>query len=183
MPYPILNGNGDGNPENGSAGNPGGTLYLDNQSYWTINDLEIQNKCQPACAAGYRQGILIRADDVGVVSGITIQNLTVDQVTGEIGSTLESKRTGGIIFDIEGPTTPGSTLTYFSGVTITNVTVHDVSRSGIYFYSVWKGPVQNTYPCPQKSDDGYTANQWVPSTTRSIISGAMVSSSLIARSR
>jgi len=108
VPYPILNGNGDGSAI-GGAGNPGGTLYLDNQSYWTINHLEIQNTCSSCSQTYYRQGILIQADNVGMVSGITLQNLTVDQVLGERVFSQEAKRTGGIIFDIEGPTSPGST--------------------------------------------------------------------------
>ena len=104
---------------------------------------------------------MIQAQDVGAVNDISLQNLTVDSVIGETGYTLEAKRTGGIIFDIEGTTTP----TYFNAITISNVTVHDVSRSGIYLYSTWKGPVtenNTTYPCP-KNDD-YRANEWVPST-------------------
>ena len=90
-------------------------VYLLNQQYWEINDLEITNK---QSAVGDYRGISINGQDGGTLNHIYIRNCFVHDVTGEVnwigGDTADnapgitfqtgwdaSKSTGGIVFDVQ----------------------------------------------------------------------------------
>jgi Right handed beta helix region len=65
---PIIAGNG-----------AAAAIYLDNQSYWTINNLEITNTTSTAAV---RSGIQIQNDTSGVVRRIHIENNNIHNVLG-----------------------------------------------------------------------------------------------------
>lgn len=142
---PIIAGNGIEN----------GTIYLYNQQYFTIKNLEVTNYnsseqggqslkdwetenntsfVEPILPPQFKNtntfkyGIFVLAQDAGVVSGIKLINLEVHGVNGFISQADEkSKDNGGIVFKIVGTQKP----TYFNGVLIDSCNVHDVDRSGV----------------------------------------------------
>lgn len=100
---PVINGAGVLN-----------AVYLENQEYWEIADLEVTNISNSEDA---REGIKVTADITDrFLSHIVIKNCYVHDVTG----TMSRKDTGGIFVT-------GN----YNGVLIENNTVRDVYRTGI----------------------------------------------------
>jgi len=122
------------------------TVYLLNQQYWEINDLEVTNK---KSSVGDYRGISINGQNGGTLNHIYIRNCFVHDVTGEVmwigGSTSDnapgitfqagwdaSKHTGGIVFDIQAGT--GTAVkTKFNDARVENNVVQDCSFGGIIF--------------------------------------------------
>ena len=113
---PILNG----------GGTVGATVYLFNQQYWQIRNLEITNT---GASAATRLGVSVAAQDAGTLNSIYLNNLVVHDVKGDNAD----KETGGIGINVWGSRTP----TTFNDVRIENNTVYKVDRSGIFTYSDW----------------------------------------------
>jgi hypothetical protein len=122
------------------------TVYLLNQQYWEINNLEVTNK--KASVGDYR-GISINGQNGGTLNHIYIRNCFVHDVTGEVdwiggdtannapGITFQtgwdaSKKTGGIVFDVQ-VGTGTAVKTKFNDVLVENNTVSDCSFGGIIF--------------------------------------------------
>jgi hypothetical protein len=132
------------------------TIFIYNQEYWEISHLEItnfdpqeegmslesweaENKSVWADATSVmpkydeerskKSGILIEAEDFGVVHHLHFTNLEIHGVNGDISN----KDNGGIFFKILGDEVP----TYFDDVLIENCYVHDVDRTGISNKSTW----------------------------------------------
>ncbi len=121
-------------------------LSLVNQSYIEINNLDIKN--QKSALGDYR-GISVLGRDAGTLNHIYVRNCTVHDVTGEVnwiggdsadnatGVTFQtgwdaSKRTGGIVFEVQSSaTTPIKTK--FNDIVIENNVVRDCSFGGIIF--------------------------------------------------
>lgn len=125
------------------------TLFLKNQSYWEINNLEITNK---ASTWGDYRGISINGDDYGVIKHIYIRNCYVHDVKGEVnwigGNTASnsdgvnfntgwdaSKKTGGIVFDVQA-TASSHKKTTFDDVLIQGCILKNNSFSSIIFKQV-----------------------------------------------
>jgi hypothetical protein len=104
---PVINGNGVES-----------AVYLYNQEYWEINNLEVTNN--PA-TAGQVNGVHVVAEDVPVIHHIYVKNLYVHNVKGDLG-----QRDGGIIFDAQ-----GTTDTKFDDVQIVNNSLQTVDNIGI----------------------------------------------------
>ena len=122
------------------------TVYLLNQQYWEINDLEVTNK---KSSVGDTRGISINGQNGGTLNHLYIRNCFVHDVTGEVlwigGDTADnapgitfqagwdaSKRTGGIVFDVQAGT--GTAVkTKFNDVLVENNVVQDCSFGGIIF--------------------------------------------------
>jgi len=122
------------------------TVYLLNQQYWEINDLEVTNK---KTSVGDYRGISINGQNGGTLNHIYIRNCFVHDVTGAVlwigGSTADnapgitfqsgwdaSKRTGGIVFDVQAGTgTPVKTK--FNDLLVEDNVVQDCSFGGIIF--------------------------------------------------
>jgi len=111
---PILDGGGVGRP----------VIYLYNQEYWEIRNLEITN---PADTEADRTGVKVAASNYGVVDHIYLQNLYIHHISGIIEHTTEAKRTGGINFRVLYDTTP----TRFNDILIENCEIVTVNGSGI----------------------------------------------------
>jgi hypothetical protein len=67
---PILNGNGTVNE----------LIYLEDQQYWTIQNLEITNNA--AVDAGNRRGIFVKGQNGGTLNGIHLLNLDIHDIKG-----------------------------------------------------------------------------------------------------
>jgi hypothetical protein len=120
-------------------------VYLLNQQYWEINDLEVTNK---KSTAGDVRGISINGKDGGTLNHIYIRNCYVHDVTGQVnwiggdtandspGVTFQtgwdaSKHTGGIVFDVQAGSS--NVKTKFNDVLVESNTVSDCSFGGIVF--------------------------------------------------
>ncbi|MCW2365049.1 hypothetical protein M2341_000496 [Sphingobium sp. B7D2B] len=106
-----------------------------NASYVTVSGLELTNDGPPA---GSRYGVLVSAENVGVVRGIRISDMYIHDVRG----TNDRKDNGGIVFQALGPRFP----TRFDDLAIERNIIWRVDRSGIAGIS-----------------DQVTAARWYPS--------------------
>lgn len=102
-----------------------GVVYLSNQSYWEINDLEITNDApEPA----ERRGVEVTAFNYGLVEHIYLKNLEIHHIKGLIGQEAINKRTCGIYItvgrDDEKPTR-------YNNVLIADCRLHDIENQGI----------------------------------------------------
>lgn len=70
-----------------------GAVYLVNQEYWEINNLEITNNAETAAD---RRGVHVAAYNVGTLHHIYLKNLHIHDVKGIYGQNDAEKRTGGI---------------------------------------------------------------------------------------
>ncbi|QGQ95108.1 right-handed parallel beta-helix repeat-containing protein [Paenibacillus psychroresistens] len=125
---PIINGGGI----TGS-----GTVYLYNQQYWDIQNLEITND---SATEGDRRGVDIVGENAGTLNNIHLANLDVHNVKGTNGFDAIAKLSGGISVQVIG----GTTATKFNNVLIENNNVHDLVRTGIFTQSTWRNRLSQT---------------------------------------
>ena len=121
---PLINGNG----VNGTGTTGGGAVFLFNQEYWEINNLEVIND---AASDGERRGIHIAASNFGTVDHIHIKNCYIHDIRGRLSVTdgdLIAKRTGGIIVET---ISDSSVPTRFNDVLIEGNTITTVRNQGI----------------------------------------------------
>lgn len=102
-----------------------GVVYLYNQQFWEINNLEITNN---ASAEGDRRGVRIEAENVGTLNHIYLQNLNIHNIKGSVGQTRNDKRTGGIGFGI---VDVSLAETHFNDILIENCEIYSCENQGI----------------------------------------------------
>lgn len=95
-------------------------IAIRNAEYVELSGLEITNDGPPGPA---RIGVLVSAQNAGVVRGIALRDLYIHDVRG----TNSRKDNGGIVFSALGPVLP----TRFEGITIERNIIWRVDRSGI----------------------------------------------------
>jgi hypothetical protein len=107
-----------------------GVLYLYNQSFWEISDLEIVND---AASQGLRRGVEIAGKEFGVIRHIYLRNLHVHHIKGTPGDDYEiAKRTGGIFFMVwENSQAP----TRFDDILVEDCLIHDCANQGIVTFN------------------------------------------------
>ena len=76
---PVLNGNGVVNE----------CVYLNNQEYWTIQNLEITNDTE--VDAGDRRGIYIRGENGGELNSIHIKNCDIHDIKGVVWGSIKNR--------------------------------------------------------------------------------------------
>ena len=101
-------------------------LYLHNQQYWEVSNLELTNYHQ--AGVDLKHGALVVAEDVGTLHHIHLTDLVVH----DIRPTLNWDD-GAIHFQGLGAETGSS----FNDVLIEGCTIYDVDQSGVYFRSTW----------------------------------------------
>jgi hypothetical protein len=136
---PVIDGNG-------ITGT--GVVYLYNQEYWVISNLEIVNDAE---IEGDRKAVFIHAENFGVVNNIHIKDMFIHDIKGlrnGAAGDWAGKLTGGIIF-VAGPrkASDKSIPTRFNNVLIESNTIVDCNRSGI-----WAGTSSWAF--------GYPSNFW-----------------------
>ena len=120
-PLPVVAGEG-------ALGLPGNAaVYLYNQAYWEIRNIEVTNFLDGN--ADLKRGICIAAEDYGAVHHIHLLNLVVHDVNG----TLKTKDNGGIFFEVLGK----AKQTYFDDFLIEGCHVYETDRTGISNTSSW----------------------------------------------
>ncbi len=119
---PIINGGG-------LIPDQQGVVYLYNQQYWTIRNLDVTDAT--ADNGGFRSGIMITNTGGGLRSGFTMAFNSVHDVLGHVldrGDSLDPHHYGGISFYASGAADS------FANVTITENTVTRCNRVGIVFW-------------------------------------------------
>jgi hypothetical protein len=104
-----------------------GAVYLFNQRFWEINNLEVVND---GAADATRCGIFLCASNYGTVHHLYVRNCDVHNIRGTVGSDscTSCKRTGGImVYTIE----DGAVATRFNDVRIEGCTITSVRSTGI----------------------------------------------------
>ncbi|AEK46516.1 hypothetical protein DV26_41310 [Amycolatopsis mediterranei] len=121
-------GHGSGKPILAGGGVTPATVYLHDNEYVTVEDLEVTNS---GASAGDRAGILAYNDTGSTLHGITITANTVDNVNGYRWGYYGVN--AGIAVDIDGGlANPG----VYSGVTISDNAVWNVNRAGVWVGSL-----------------------------------------------
>lgn len=110
------------------AGTTGdGVVYLRNQQYWEIADLEITND---APEAGDRRGVMVAAANFGTVHHIHLKNLHIHHIKGIVGQKAnEAKNTGGIGIFIEAD---DKVATRYDDVLIEGCRLETIDNTGIF---------------------------------------------------
>ncbi|MFZ4549831.1 MAG: fibronectin type III domain-containing protein, partial [Bacteroidales bacterium] len=102
-----------------------GVVYLYNQQYWEINNLEITNN---ASSGGDRRGVRIEAENYGTANHIYLKNLNIHNIKGSVGQNRSDKRTGGIGFGIVDVSTQE---THFNDILVENCVITSCENQGI----------------------------------------------------
>ncbi|MGY1497000.1 carbohydrate binding domain-containing protein [Streptomyces sp. QTS52] len=110
----------------------GGTdaVYLYNQEYWEISNLEVTNT-GAVKGANARRGVYVVLENYGTGDHYKISNLNIHDVNGNQSKEVDGS--AGILFAVLGTTTPS----VFNDVDIDGNTVANVARSGINMSSTW----------------------------------------------
>ena len=145
---PVIDGGGgaDDGGFYGKQGRTGSVVYLLNQEYWEIANLEIVNR---GTNADYRRGVRVELTDMGECHHIHLLNLDVHDVNGlnksRGGAHHElSKQSGGIFLCVTGD----DRKTRFIDVLVEGCTVRNCDRSGIsigarkHWYPEWNKLVE-----------------------------------------
>jgi len=114
-----------------AGGGAAAAVYLDDQSFWTIENLDITNT---ASAAAVRSGILVENDTDGLLKGISILDNDVHNVLGYWTSTADDQpsTSAGIAFNLNDAYTTNG----WDEVTIEGNTLNDDDAAGIYLGSL-----------------------------------------------
>jgi hypothetical protein len=104
------------------------TVYLQNQQYWEVENLEVTN-LHPTNGRVVRYGVRVRASDIGAVRHLVFRNLVVRDVNGN----LAERFCGGMFFEVAGTATP----TWFDSLIVEGCDVSEVSPVGIQNVSSW----------------------------------------------
>lgn len=114
---PLIDGNG-------MTGT--GVVYLYNQAYWEINNLEITNN---AATEGDRRGVRIEINEgIGVVNHIYLRNLHIHHIKGRVGQERSHKRTSGVGFAV---LTAKNGEARFNDILVEDCLIHDCENQGI----------------------------------------------------
>lgn len=149
---PLLAGNG----LTGEA-----VVYLYNQQYIEINNLEITNSPNGPVNADFfiglysatgtnpnplgadRRGVMVALDNYGTANHIYLKNLNIHHIKGQLGSGSTSlngavpKRTGGIFFTVLGNTEQTATHSRFNDVLIDGCNINYCENIGLAFDNEW----------------------------------------------
>lgn len=114
----------------GGTGMETATVTLRNQAYVTLQDLHVTNRSASATTTAYRSGVLLLNDGAGWLNGVTVQRLTVDNVTSRLlyAKTHDARDWGGISVHTKYRAAGGNG---YVGLRIINNTVSGVGRTGI----------------------------------------------------
>jgi hypothetical protein len=114
-------------------------LFLENQSYWEVNNLELTNT-GPSREL-FRNGVWLLADNFGTMKHIHLKNLFVHDVNGSL---KKGKGEGyGIVMEHRGE----STRSRFDGVLIEDCHLVRTDRNGICGLSSYRPQDAREFPC------------------------------------
>ncbi|MCG8403204.1 MAG: hypothetical protein MJA84_16665, partial [Firmicutes bacterium] len=102
-----------------------GVVYIYNQEYIEVNNLEITNDAPDAAD---RRGVEVIGSNFGTVDHIVLRNLNIHNVKGIAGNSLDAKRTAAIYIATRSDDT---VPTRFNNVLIEGCTIASVDNQGI----------------------------------------------------
>ncbi|XUL86240.1 LamG-like jellyroll fold domain-containing protein [Streptomyces galilaeus] len=112
-----------------NGGGVDAAVYLVNQQYWTVQNLEVTNTTTTAAA---RAGVLVENDTSGILSGISILNLNLHDVLGYWdGTMLQPSKDAGISFNLSDSYANNG----WDGILIQGNTMNKVDAGGVYIGS------------------------------------------------
>lgn len=135
-------------------------VYLHNQAYIEIHNLEIVNDAE---VEGDRRGVWLSGSNIGLLSSIYLNGLIIHDIYGIAGQTLSAKRTGGIYIAI---TDDKERPSRWHDIRIENCIIHDVSNSGITIQNETTQDIEDFPPdsaewTPRRVTDLYVANNTI----------------------
>ncbi len=104
-----------------------GAVYLYNQEYWEISDLEITNF--KGGDDSRKMGVYILAENYGTIHHIHLKNLYVHSVNGS----MKTKHNGGIFYEVIGK----EKKTNFDDFLVDGCHIYDVRKTGLTNISTW----------------------------------------------
>jgi len=124
----VISQYGDGvRPVIDGAGSLGdGVVYLYNQQYWEITNLEITNDAPNGVD---RRGVMIGAANCGILHHIHLKNLYIHHIKGIVGQSLEAKDTGAIGLFIEADDVRD---TRFDNILVEGCRIQTIDNTGIF---------------------------------------------------
>lgn len=127
----VIDKYGEGNkPRIDCMGNSKYAVYLVNNAYVEIKNLEITN-WTPLAVPG-NTGIVIEAKDIGILNHIHLINLDIHDVTGD--GIKKDQDNGGIYFRVSGD----KRKTRFNDILVQGCSIVNVNRSGLFVgYTSW----------------------------------------------
>ncbi|EHB57560.1 MULTISPECIES: discoidin domain-containing protein [Paenibacillus] len=143
-------------------------VFLKNQQYWEINNLEVTNSSPLPFdrdwenPRGQRRGVYILNEEAGILNHIHIKNMNIHDVDGSY-----TTRSGGIIFDSVGSNTPSA----FNDILIDGNTLTDVDAYGIFIGSncILRYGMGDLWPWVPKP-----YGPWTPSTQVKIANNTVI---------
>lgn len=112
-------------------------IEIYNGSNWVVENLEITNSNGTTDNQGSIYGLHIIAENIGIVSNISIRNCFIHNVNGNVGG----KETGGIRVDVLGDTK----ISKFENLLIEKNRIENVGGVGISNQSSWGGINSDNY--------------------------------------
>jgi len=143
----VISNYGTGNLPLIAGAGASDTVYLFNQQYWEINNLEITNDTP---SSSDRRGVHVVGQNAGQLNHIYLRGLNVHNVNGSTNKNQGAS--AGILIEVIDPTT---VTTWFNDVLIENNRVVTVNRLGI---NTWSEFFQRTL------DGTYRGGPWTPFT-------------------
>ncbi len=117
-PKPVINANG-------ATGN--GAVYLYNQEYWEINNLEIMND---AATGGDRRGVYLAADNFGTAHHLYVRNCYIHNIKGIVDQSQQRRQAHRRALSSR-PLATRTTPTRFDDILIENCVISTVDNQGI----------------------------------------------------
>lgn len=133
-------------------------VYLYNQQYIEINNLEITNSPNGPINGDFfigqyqngnnplgadRRGVMVAIDNYGTANHIYLKNLNVHHIKGQLGNSSTvingaiPKRTGGIYFTVLGLTEQTASKSRFNDIVIDSCNINYCENLGIAFDNEW----------------------------------------------
>lgn len=138
---------------NGNGLTGEGVVYLYNQEFIEISNLEITNNINGALNSdfflstnpngGDRRGIMVAIDNFGTADHIYLKNMDIHHVKGQLGSGETAvngaipKRTGGIFFTVLGQTETSSSKSRFNDILIDSCNIYYCENIGFAIDNEW----------------------------------------------
>lgn len=113
----------------GGTGSKTGAVSLRNPQYWTVQNLHVTNRSKASSTTTFRSGVLLVNDNGGMLPGVVLQHLVVDNVTSKLlyQKRYDARDWGGI----SAQTVDRGNGDGFEGLRIVNNVITGVGRTGI----------------------------------------------------
>ncbi|MFJ9244973.1 LamG-like jellyroll fold domain-containing protein [Streptomyces sp. NPDC101776] len=127
----VVSNYGTGSAPIIAGGGASAAVYLDNQQYWTIQNLEITNT---TTSAALRSGIQLQNDTSGILNGIHILNNNIHNVLGywTVNGTVQPSTSSGIAANLSDSYTTNG----WNDLLIQGNTLNSDDAGGIYIGSL-----------------------------------------------